>query len=255
MPRLHLLGTGSGLLNPRRGASACLLEGAVQDVLLDAGEPVAATLARRKYDWSRLAGIVISHTHADHLGGLPMLLQQVHLSGRTGSLSLHAPPEFAAVAREHLARYYLFPEAFAFSWQVQPLQAGSEFELAGCHFRPLATTHLAHYSSPARDLGYPNRCEAFALAVRSGSCRFLYSGDVGSFLDLESEMPDAGFAIVDSTHIDLEAVARWAELHPAVTVVLSHVSPAFDFEALEQLKARFPGARVRLAEEGEILEG
>jgi ribonuclease BN (tRNA processing enzyme) len=53
MAARHLLKTGSGLLNPKRNASACLFETAAGDILLDCGEPVAATLARQAYDWKR----------------------------------------------------------------------------------------------------------------------------------------------------------------------------------------------------------
>jgi len=69
MAALHLLGTGLGLLNLKRNASACLLETAGGDILIDCGEPVAATLARRAYDWKRLQAIVLTHTHAPRGGG------------------------------------------------------------------------------------------------------------------------------------------------------------------------------------------
>jgi ribonuclease Z len=223
-------------------------------VLLDAGEPVAATLARRNYDWSRLAGIVLSHTHADHLGGLPMLMQQIHLSGRGGTLALHAPPEFAAAARAHLAVFYLLPEVMTFDLTVASLAAGEAFELAGCRLMPSATTHLAPAASRVRELGYPNRCEAFAFSVHAEKSRLFYSGDVGRFEDIEALMAGVRFAVVDSTHIDPDAVAAWADRHPETTVVLSHVSPAFDPQRLEALRARYPRASVRLAVEGEVIE-
>lgn len=254
MPRLHLLGTGSGLQNPARAASSYLLEGPDGDILFDAGEPVSKTLAQRAYDWSRIQGIVISHTHADHLGGLPMLLQQLHISGRTNDLALHAPPEFAERAVEHLCLYYLFPEALTFKLHVHSLAAGVSFQLAGCRILPSATTHLSPYAERVRAGKHAQRCEAFAFGVDIGSTRMHYSGDVGSFDDLRDVLEGARYAVVDSTHIDPGLVVAWAESHPDTTVVLSHVSPKWRNEEVTDLVRRHPSASVRLAVEGETLE-
>lgn len=254
MPRLHLLGTGSGLQNPERAASSYLLEGPTGDVLFDAGEPVSATLARRGYDGSRLAGIVISHTHADHLGGLPMLIQQLHISGRTNDLALYAPHEFAHTAEAHLGLYYLFPEALTFELHIHSLVAGTAFSLAGCRIYPSATTHLSPYADRVRAGGHTQRCEAFAFSVEIGYERIFYSGDVGRFADIRDAMQGARYAVVDSTHIDPEEVASWAQSHSRTTVVLSHVSPKWKNEIPSDLARRHPNASVRLAVEGESLE-
>lgn len=254
MPRLHLLGTGSGLQNPARGASSYLLEGPHGDLLLDAGEPVSATLARRQYDWSRLSGIVISHTHADHLGGLPMLMQQIHISGRTHDLVLHAPAEFANLAASHLSTFYLLPEAFAFKLHIRSLVATQEFELAAFRLLPSSTTHLEPYRPRVQEGAHAQRCEAFAFSVQAGAARIFYSGDVGHFDDIRDALQGARFAVVDSTHIDPEAVAAWAQAHPETTVILSHVSPKWPLGVDAELRRRFPGASLRLAVEGEALE-
>jgi ribonuclease Z len=254
MPRLHLLGTGSGLQNPQRGASAYLLDGPDGDVLLDAGEPVSATLARRGYDWSRLAGVVITHTHADHLGGLPMLVQQLHISGRANALALYGPAEFAEVAREHLALYYLLPEHLGFELIVRELVAGQSFDLGGCCFQPSATTHLTPYVERVRQGAHGNRCEAFALAVGTAGARVFYSGDVGRFSDIREAMQGARYAVVDSTHIDPVEVAEWADLHPETTVIFSHVSPFWKTETVSELSRHHARSSLRLAVEGESFE-
>ena len=254
VPRLNLLGTGSGLQNPQRCASSYLLEGPQGDILFDAGEPVSKTLAQRSYDWARIQGIVISHTHADHLGGLPMLVQQLHISGRTDDLALYAPFEFAQVAVQHLCLYYLFPEAMAFKLNVHTLSAGKEFHLAGFRIAPFATTHLSPYAERVQAGAHTQRCEAFAFTVDTGSTRILYSGDVGHFDDIRLAMQGARYAVVDSTHIEPADVVAWAESHPDTTVVLSHVSPKWRHEVVSDLTSRHPKASVRLAVEGETIQ-
>jgi ribonuclease BN (tRNA processing enzyme) len=253
MTAWHFLGTGSGLLNPQRHASAYLLETNAGDVLFDCGEPVAATLGKRGYDWSRLHAIVISHTHADHLGGLPMLMQQLHLSGRTNDLSIHAPTELAERLRDHLSAFYLLPEEFRFPCSFTALKTGEAFTTCGAEVAPFPTEHLSHYRGKLAEHGYTNRCEAFAFRIRIGEQVVFYSGDVASFNDIEHEMGGSRLAVLDSTHVNVDAAIAWAKSHPETQVVLSHVSPALDIAKVEH-KCRDAGVlNIRIAEEGSVL--
>ena len=228
MASLLLLGTGSGSLNPERNASAYLFQMTHGDILLDAGEPVAATLRRRAYDWSRLLGIVITHAHADHLGGLPMLVQQLYLSRRTNPLSLYGPPEYIERFREHWGMHYLLPEAMSFEVTADSLREGEVLHAGGAHIHPYPTGHLLPARDKVSEFGYPNRCEAFALRVSTGDAAFCYSGDVNSFDDLRAALPGCGLAVIDSTHVDLDSVLEWAHEVPQTRIILSHIATDFD---------------------------
>jgi ribonuclease BN (tRNA processing enzyme) len=254
MARLNALGTGAGLLNPLRNASSYLMETDHGDVLLDAGEPVSATLAKRDYDWSRLSGIIITHTHADHVGGLPMLIQQLHLSGRTNPLDLYGPSEFVERLRDYFGPHYLIMEAMKFEVRRVALVQSEAFEIAGVHFTPTSTKHLEPARKKVSQFGYPNRCESFALCIRTGSVSYFYSGDVRSFEDIRDHIGSAAVAILDSTHVDTDQLVDWAAAHPQCQVVLSHVVPNFDDHRL-LAQARSAGAEnLRLARDGEVIQ-
>jgi ribonuclease BN (tRNA processing enzyme) len=253
MAILHFLGTGSGLLNPARNASAYLVQTDLGDILLDAGEPVAATLARRSYDWARLAALVITHTHADHTGGVRMLIQQLHLSARTAPLRVHAPSEYAERLRDTLALHYLFPEALRFPLEIQPLSDRGEFALCGVACLALPTGHLHPARARAAEFGYANRGEAFALRLQVGERRLFYSGDVAAFADVREALVDVHLAVLDSTHTDLDVVIAFAWEHREVEIVLSHVAPDLDTDALAQKLAAAKIDWVRLAEDGAAL--
>jgi len=253
MPSLHLLGTGAGLLNPERNASSYLLDLGDRDVLLDAGEPVSATLARRDFDWSRLHGIVITHTHADHCGGLPMLVQQLHLSGRTNPLDIYGPPEYVERLREHWGVHYLLHEAMKFEVRPHALEPGVPFELCGVSFLPSPTQHLQPAAGKVAEFGYPNRCEAFALRMQVDAVALFYSGDVGSFDDVRTQMDGCLLCVLDSTHVDLGDIMAWAADHPKTELILSHVVPGFDEQTLAADLRRRGVQNVALAVEGRVI--
>jgi ribonuclease BN (tRNA processing enzyme) len=253
MAILHFLGTGSGLLNPARNASAYLIQTDRGDVLLDAGEPVAATLARRNYEWARLAALVITHTHADHTGGVPMLIQQLHLSGRTAPLDVHAPAEYGSRLCDLLAVHYLFCEGLRFPIEIHELGDDAAFEACGVTCRPLPTGHLRPALARAAELGHAPRGEAYALRLNVGDRRLLYSGDVATLDDVRQALAQAHVGVLDSTHVELEAVIAFAREHPDVEIVLSHVSPDLDTADLAQRVVAAKVESVRLAEDGAAL--
>jgi ribonuclease BN (tRNA processing enzyme) len=253
MAILHFLGTGSGLLNPARNASAYMIQTDAGDILLDAGEPVSATLARRNYEWARLAALVITHTHADHTGGVPMLIQQLHLSARTAPLHLYAPAEYGSRLGDILAVHYLFREALRFPIEIHELAVDAEFEICGVTCRPLPSGHLRPARARAAEFGYANRGEAFALRLQVGERRLLYSGDVAAFDDVREALSAVDVAVLDSTHVDLEAVIAFGREHPGVEIVLSHVAPDLDAALLTERIAAAKIDSVRLAEDGAAL--
>jgi ribonuclease BN (tRNA processing enzyme) len=254
MATLHLLGTGAGLLNPQRNASSYLLETETGDVLMDAGEPVSATLAKRGYEWSRLAGIILTHTHADHIGGLPMLMQQLHLSGRTHPLEVHGPPEFVERLREYFGIHYLIVEAMKFELQSYGLAAGHTFKIAGVEFAPSTTRHLEPARKKVGQYGYPNRCQAFSLRFASGSESYFYSGDVNAFEDVREHIGPARLALLDSTHVNTDQIVKWAAQHPDCQVILSHLVPGFDALGVLAKASAARAGNLRVACDGEVID-
>lgn len=84
---------------PRRWLSSLLVRVGGDVILFDCGE--GTQIAWRATGWSfrRLSTICISHTHSDHIAGLPGLLHTVANTGRTEPIAILGPVGLAAVVQ------------------------------------------------------------------------------------------------------------------------------------------------------------
>jgi ribonuclease Z len=161
-----LLGTGGMMPLPRRWLSALLVRGNGHLTLLDCGE--GTQIAWRDIGWGfrRLGAICISHTHADHIAGLPGLLHAVANAGRTEPMALVGPPGTALVV-EGLRRIAPY---LPYALHVTELEGDARFSLpgglegscvAGEHALPVLAYRLDLPRQPAflphraRELGVP----------------------------------------------------------------------------------------------------
>jgi ribonuclease Z len=78
-----ILGTGGSMPLPHRALTSMLLRREGQLFLFDCGEGTQVNIRRLNLRWKQINAIFISHTHADHITGLPgilMLSSQVERS-------------------------------------------------------------------------------------------------------------------------------------------------------------------------------
>jgi len=224
MTKLHLLGTGGGLLCAGRNPSSYLLETDEGHILFDCGDGVSSKLVSSGYDWRLLKAIVISHSHADHLGGFPLLIQQIHLSRRENPLYIYGPSEFIEQIYVHLGVYYLFPGSFSFGFKIFSMQNRESFILDRVEILPLLTKHLERAKEKIPE-GFPNRGESFAFKVKVKDKTFLYSADLQSFEDIRKYLEDCHYILIEVTHIKTETVIEWAEEHQKTEIIVTHISP------------------------------
>lgn len=122
-----LLGTGGMMPLPHRWLSSLLMRVKGELTLFDCGE--GTQIAWRETGWSmrRLGAICISHTHADHVAGLPGLLHAVANTGRTEPITIYGPQGLEVVVSglRTIAPY------LPYSLQVVELQSGQQFDLPG----------------------------------------------------------------------------------------------------------------------------
>ena len=92
---VFVLGCGGMMPLPYRHLTSALLRREGDIFLFDCGEGTQVSLKRLNLRWKKISAIFISHTHADHVTGLPGLLMLSSQVDRDTPLYIFGPPKIA----------------------------------------------------------------------------------------------------------------------------------------------------------------
>jgi competence protein ComEC len=162
--RLHFLDVGQGDAAVIRTPQGhwLLVDAGPRTSDWDAGRNVVGPFLRR-HGVSRVSMIVVSHAHADHLGGVPWVVDHFRVD------QVVEPGDF-----DHSPLYLEFLEDLdrrEVAWHVA--RAGATFELDGVHFAVL------HPDTAWAEWGEDLNEDSVVLQVRYGDFEALFAGDVG----------------------------------------------------------------------------
>jgi ribonuclease Z len=90
-----ILGCGGMMPLPNRHLTSVLLRREGELFLFDCGEGTQVSLRRLNLRWKKISVIFISHTHADHVTGIPGLLMLSSQVDRNDPLYIIGPPRIA----------------------------------------------------------------------------------------------------------------------------------------------------------------
>lgn len=105
---LFVLGTGGMMPLPGRFLTSVLLRREGELFLFDSGEGTQVSLRRLNLKWKKISVVFISHTHADHVTGLPGILMLTSQVEREDPLYIIGPPkikEYVEMNRKVLDMY------------------------------------------------------------------------------------------------------------------------------------------------------
>jgi ribonuclease BN (tRNA processing enzyme) len=165
--RLTVIGSGDAFGSGGRFNTCFRLQAERATVLVDCGASSLIAMRAAKVDPNGIDGIVLSHLHLDHFGGLPFfLLDGQFLSRRERPLAIAGPPG----TRERVTA--LLEVTFAgsskskwrFPWEVTDIPVGMPTTFLGL---TVTSAEVIHFS------GAPST----ALRVTDGRKIFAYSGD------------------------------------------------------------------------------
>lgn len=105
-PSVTLLGTGGPRLDPSRRSTALLLRTGEEEVLIDAGRGAIHGLAQAGAAFPKLARIVLTHHHFDHIGDLYDVMLTTWLEGRKEKLLVEGPPDTQRLVEALLTQVY-----------------------------------------------------------------------------------------------------------------------------------------------------
>jgi len=107
-----VLGCSGMMPLPYRHLTSVLLRRDGDLFLFDGGEGTQVSLRRLNLKWKKIDAIFVSHTHADHVTGLPGILMLSAQVDRTEPLYIYGPPkikEYIETSRKVLDMYINYP--------------------------------------------------------------------------------------------------------------------------------------------------
>lgn len=90
-----ILGTGGMMPLPNRFLTSVLLRREGELFLFDGGEGTQVSLRKLNLRWKKISAIFVSHTHADHVTGLPGIIMLSSQVDRDDPLTIIGPPKIA----------------------------------------------------------------------------------------------------------------------------------------------------------------
>ncbi|MCZ7557245.1 MAG: MBL fold metallo-hydrolase [Bacteroidia bacterium] len=245
---ITFIGTASGVPVPHRRHSCVLVEHGEVAELIDAGEGCAAGLVSLDRDTQRIRSVWVSHTHADHVSGLPLLLQHMHLRGRTEHLDILVPPGREPWFLNWLQGMYIFQEKWSFPFCIKALEHITT--AGGLRIQPVPNTHLDKSRELAARHGVPAQAWSFVLMCDETSV--LLSSDIAGIADVEEYARNVQLAILDVAHVPMDDVFRLAERCTDLEIFCTHIPPELETKLVSLCKRSVQdhGGRIHFAEDG-----
>jgi ribonuclease BN (tRNA processing enzyme) len=245
--KLTIVGSGDAFGSGGRCNTCFWLDTAGGTLLVDFGASAPPALKARGLDPNKIDGIVLSHLHGDHFGGLPfLLLDYQFLLRRERPLMIVGPP--GTKQRIDAAMEVFFQKStgskWKYDWRVEEIPVGVESDVLG---HPIVTTEVIHQS------GAPST----ALRLSDGEKIFAYSGDTEWTEALIPIARGANLFICEcyayagklAGHMTWEILQTKLAALAAERTMLTHMNPSMLAKADE---AR--GAGVLVAEDGLVVE-
>ena len=165
--RLTVIGSGDAFGSGGRFNTCFHVATAERKILIDCGASSLVALRAHGVDPNAVDGIVLSHLHGDHFGGIPfVMLEAQHLSRRERPLTIAGPPG----TRERITAILeaMFPGSskskWRFAWSMVEIEIAKPTDILGF---TVTSAEVIHNS------GAPST----ALRVSDGAKVLAYSGD------------------------------------------------------------------------------
>ena len=102
MIRVFTLGTGASVSDVHRSTTMLAIDNDQDLIAVDCGADIHQRMLLVGLEARPIAGLLLTHVHADHLAGFPLLVQKLWLSGVQDRLEVWGASETLAAARRLL---------------------------------------------------------------------------------------------------------------------------------------------------------
>ena len=250
--QLRILGCSGGIGGDRRTTSLLVDD----DLLIDCGTGVGDL---ELDEMRRLRHVFLTHTHLDHIAGLPLLVDTLfnHLVDRP--LVIHAQPDSMGIIQKHIFNWQIWPDFFELPAHSKPsivfeaMEPGQTIELEGRRIEMIPV----HHTVPA--VGY---------RVEGAGGSFAFSGDttrnetlwqaLNAHDDLDLLVVECGFSDEEREIAELSRhycpsmlAADLERLRHDPEILVTHLKPGDEARIFGELEQAVPGRRLRRLNSGD----
>ena len=219
--KLITLGTAHGTPTLTRDSSSSILEVNGEYYLFEAGAPVNALMIRKSLPFEKLRAVFVSHSHEDHIGGLPGLIKSLARRQDEGPQTRIFLPEkqtVEAVTAFIAATHRMWNETLL---SLTVVAEGVVYQDENIRVTAYRTRH---FDNENKD--FPS----FAFAVESGEKKIVFTGDVSRHLQ---DFPVAAFdreavCVMECQHYRPEIAGDVLRNLPVKRFIGVHISDKWD---------------------------
>jgi ribonuclease Z len=169
MLNVTFLGTAGSLPTPDRNPSAILINREGEMMLFDCAEGTQRQMMRARTGMMHLNYIFLTHLHADHILGIPGLLETLAFQGRDSPITVVGPVHTVRLVESFKSVCYFSRN---FDVHAMELEPGEVLKMKGFQVRTFSTNHsvpsLGYSLEEDTRLGRFNRDAAIALGIPPG---------------------------------------------------------------------------------------
>ncbi len=218
------LGTNSARTNLNNRHSSILILERNFHLLIDTGDGISGALLANSVQPCEINGILISHFHPDHIGGLPLLITQMKLAERRAPLKIFVSAQLKKHLIKLLELQLIFLETTPFKLEITGFTENEKIEISeNLAFRAIKNTHLSDKKIPGLPAEY---FSSFSFLIYEKSAKLYYSADVGKGEDFFLFEEKINLAFLETTHVELNWITKFAEAHNEARIFLTHIDDA-----------------------------
>lgn len=252
--RLRILGCSGGIVAGQHTTSMLLDD----DILIDAGTGVGTLTLEQM---TAIDHVFLSHSHLDHSGFIPFLLDSV-AARRGHPLTVFALPETIQTLQDHMFNWKLWPDfsqipSPASPWlRYQAIRLGETVTLGGRKITALPARHVV---------------PTIGFLLDSGSASLAFSADTtdcAEFWDALNQIDDLRTLIVETSFTNAENGIAHASKHyypsllaeqlqklaKPVEVYITHLEPGEQEAIMAEIRACVTGFQPVRLNHGQLFE-